>query len=75
MTLADGTSYRGPDFGPFDLPAAHIFEIGTDHRFHEVQAIGFVALAAPLPAGDQVTGSERAQGRQVAPPDGAGSGQ
>lgn len=41
---ADGTvvSYR-PDFAPFDLPAAHIFKIGADHRLHAIEAMGFVA--------------------------------
>lgn len=44
VTLRDGSvvSYD-PHFKPFDLPAAHIFKIGADHRLHAIEAIGFVA--------------------------------
>jgi hypothetical protein len=35
-------------FKPFDLPAAHIFKIGADHKVHEIEAMGFMApLNAP----------------------------
>ncbi len=30
-------------FNPFDMPAAHIFKIGADHKVHEIEAVGFVA--------------------------------
>jgi hypothetical protein len=30
-------------FGPFDLPAAHIFKIGADGQVHEIEAMGFGA--------------------------------
>jgi hypothetical protein len=30
-------------FGPFDLPAAHIFKIGADGEVHEIEAMGFIA--------------------------------
>jgi len=28
---------------PFDLPAAHIFKVGADHKVHEIEAMGFTA--------------------------------
>jgi hypothetical protein len=30
-------------FGPFDLPAAHIYKIGADGKVHEIEAMGFIA--------------------------------
>jgi hypothetical protein len=30
-------------FTPFDLPAAHIFKIGSDGMVHEIEAMGFGA--------------------------------
>jgi hypothetical protein len=30
-------------FTPFDLPAAHIFKVGTDGQIHEIEAMGFTA--------------------------------
>jgi len=44
VILANGTTEMyAPAFPPFDLPAAHIWKIGTDHRIHEIEAMGFVA--------------------------------
>lgn len=44
IILADGTTtMHAPAFAPFDLPAAHIFKIGPDRQFHEIEAMGFVA--------------------------------
>jgi hypothetical protein len=44
VILADGTTQMyAPAFPPFDLPAAHIWKIGTDHQIHEIEAMGFVA--------------------------------
>lgn len=34
-------------FDPFDLPAAHIFKVGSDGKVHEIEAMGF---RAPLEA-------------------------
>jgi len=28
-------------FAPFDLPAAHIFKVGSDGLIHEIEAMGF----------------------------------
>ncbi len=27
-------------YNPFDMPAAHIFKIGADHKVHEIEAVG-----------------------------------
>ena len=44
ITLADGTTtMHTPAFAPFDLPAAHNFQIGPDRQVHEIEAMGFVA--------------------------------
>ncbi len=44
VILPDGTTMSfAPAFDPFDLPAAHIWKIGTDQRIHEIEAMGFVA--------------------------------
>jgi hypothetical protein len=37
-------------FAPFDLPAAHIFKVGTDGQIHEIEAMGFTA-ALDSPSG------------------------
>ncbi len=29
-------------YKPFDMPAAHIFKIGADHKVHEIEAVGAV---------------------------------
>jgi hypothetical protein len=44
VTLPDGTTQPfAPAFAPFDLPAAHIWKIGTDSQIHEIEAMGFLA--------------------------------
>ena len=44
VILADGTTQMcAPAFPPFDLPAEHIWKIGTDGQLHEIEAMGFVA--------------------------------
>lgn len=52
VVLPDGTTTLfEPDFDPFDLPAAHIFKVGADHRMHEIEAMGFVApYNSPIPS-------------------------
>lgn len=48
VALPDGsTTMFAPEFEPFDLPAAHIWKIGTDRAMHEIEAMGF---RAPLDA-------------------------
>ena len=36
-----GVTERKNDFGPFDLPAAHVFKI-RDGKFYEIEAIGYM---------------------------------
>ncbi len=47
VTLKDGTrgvrTAESIGRGPFDLPAAHIFKVGADHKVHEIEAMGFIA--------------------------------
>jgi hypothetical protein len=44
VTLPDGTTQSfAPTFAPFDLPAAHVWKIGTDTQIHEIEAMGFLA--------------------------------
>lgn len=44
VRLADGTTtVYTPPFDPFDLPAAHVFKIGSDRWIHEIEAMGFLA--------------------------------
>ncbi|MEJ2112086.1 MAG: hypothetical protein P8Z37_19705 [Acidobacteriota bacterium] len=46
VTYTDGsTGTYEPSFGfgPFDLPAAHVFKIGEDGMVHEIEAMGFIA--------------------------------
>jgi hypothetical protein len=43
INIDGSTSMREMKFAPFDLPAAHIFKIGTDGKVHEIEAMGFTA--------------------------------
>ena len=47
VTLADGSTAernrQNMPYEPFDMPAAHIFKIGSDGQVHEIEAVGAVA--------------------------------
>jgi hypothetical protein len=66
VTHTDGsTSERNRQnmpFNPFDIPAAHIFEIGADGLAHDIEAVGFVA-PYNSPTGGELTPRVRGAAR------------
>lgn len=50
ITGVPGITERANEWGPFELPAAHIYKI-RDGKIHEIEAIGYFSEETGLPSG------------------------